>query len=70
MSEPNLRTIEGTKSDADKAKEYKAELRTRLEEVCAILNRANADGLVLGFNITRDGFGRNVIGALDATKPL
>lgn len=58
------------KTDAEKAKAYRAELGPVLEQVAEMVNRAARDGLVLGFNMTRDQFGIMRTGEILVTKPL
>lgn len=62
--------LETTKSDSEKAAEYRAKLVPLLEHACAILNSARSEGLIVGFNVNPDQYGRHRIQAIDVTRPL
>jgi hypothetical protein len=57
-------------SDADKAKYYRDQLRPLLQACADILNDAGHSGIVIGFNVPRDQFGRHVVGEITVTRPL
>ena len=67
---PDLSIVSTGKSETEVATELKARLRTELEAICKTMNEARSHGMQLSFNIGIDGFGRQVITALEATKPL
>jgi hypothetical protein len=57
-------------TDAALAAEVRAELPPLLEQVCAVINRARAHGLIVGFNCNVDQYGRHRPSAIDVTRPL
>lgn len=69
MNEP-IKLATDRKSDADLAKAYRDEMRAALGPVCDILQRARNDGLVIGWNISPDQYGRINVPNIDVTKPL
>ncbi len=74
MSEPSLHpgtiSFVPSKSDAEKAEAYRAEMTEALKPVLDILNRARNDGLIIGWAIGADQFGRVTMPKIDVTKPL
>lgn len=58
------------KTDAEKAATYRAELMPILEKVAGVLNRARAEGLIVGFSVNADQYGRHRIQVIDVTRPL
>jgi hypothetical protein len=58
MIESKVAELVPTKSDADVARELKAELQAPLDQVCAVLNRARAAGLMINIGLPTDQFGR------------
>ncbi len=63
-------SINPAKTDPEKAAQIRAMLTPVLEQVCAIVGDARANGLIVSFNIAPDQFGRVKVQALDITKPL
>jgi len=59
-----------TKTDQEKATEYKNRLRTTLEEAAKIMDEAGRDGIILNFALGRDGFGLMRVQDVNASKPL
>ena len=70
MSDNNIHVLPSNPTDSEKAADYKDRIRQALAPVCAILNEAQAEGIQVTFNCGRDAFGRNVVGAVEAVKPL
>jgi len=62
--------LEPTKSDADKAADYRARIRPLLEQACEIISEARRNGLGIGFNLAPDQFGIQRVGDISVTKPL
>jgi hypothetical protein len=58
------------KRDEDVATELRAEVQPLLEQVVALQNRAAKAGMILGFALSRDQFGRNFVQSIDVIKPL
>lgn len=59
-----------TKSDTDLAAQIKAEARGPLEQLCGIQDRARQAGLMLGFNIGPDEYGKTIVQRISVIKPL
>lgn len=57
------------KSDADMARELRDKVHALLIQVCAEMDAASPRGLIVGFHIDRDKFGRNVP-HIEVVKPL
>ena len=55
---------------AQRAEAYREECRPLLEELAQIIQRARADGLIIGFNVAPDQYGRMKVGEISVTKPL
>lgn len=78
MPDPDLQILPGkiselppNKTDAEKAKAYREEIRPLLEQVGAIVERARrTDGLIIQFSMGADSFGREQVTGLNVTKPL
>ncbi len=68
MGEPV--TLMTNKTDTQKAEAYRAEMTEALKPVLDILNRARNDGLIIGWAIGADQFGRVTMPKIDVTKPL
>lgn len=59
------------KTEAQKAREYRAKVREMMEPVCELINEAaRVDGLKIQFGLTLDGSGRQAIGVVDVMKVL
>lgn len=58
------------KSDAEVAADIKAGAGAMLAPICALMDEARADGLVLNFQIGVDGFGRSRVVDISVVKPL
>ena len=52
------------------ADDLKERLRAALEPVCAIFEEASAAGLVMSFNVNRNGFGRYAVLDVTVVRPL
>lgn len=63
-------TLVTTKSDADKAKSYRDQIRPLLEQACEIITAARRDGLVIGFALAPDQGRTQRVGNIDISKPL
>lgn len=57
-------------NDREQALVYKAAVRTHLEALCATMDEANRKGMRLTFQVGMDGYGRNIVAALDVVKVL
>lgn len=69
MSDPAISLVP-SKTDAEKAAGYRAELMPLFDQLCVVLNRAKADGLIINFNVGADQYGRIKLQATDVLKPL
>lgn len=69
MSEPVVK-LEPTVSDKERADAFKARLRAALAPVIVIMQEANDLGLILGWNIGRNQFGRQDILDIMVHRPL
>lgn len=58
------------KTDADLARELRAEIAPHLAEVCKVLDKARAAGVRLEFQLAADAFGRHVPPYVTVTKSL
>jgi hypothetical protein len=71
MAEPELHSIQGSKiTDAERAKQIRAELVPALEAVCEIITRARREGINVQFQLGPDGYGQQKIGMLDLFKAI
>jgi hypothetical protein len=70
LTDNNLLSITPSKPDAQLAEEIRAELVVALGVVSEIMNRANAHGLQIAFNMGRDQFGRNKLHELQIMRIL
>lgn len=71
MSAENIRLLETGKTDAQIASELRAELTAKITaEILPILDRASVHGIQVGFAIGMGPFGKNVIQAINLSKPL
>lgn len=57
-------------ADAEAAQCVRDALGPLLREVCEVLDRAQAAGLDVNFQINRDQFGKRVVQNLSIVKPL
>jgi hypothetical protein len=57
-------------TDAALAAEVRADMLPLLEQICVILNRARAHGLMIGFNCNVDQYGRHRPSMVDVQRPL
>ena len=71
-NEPNQQhiTLVPTKSDKDLADEYRQRLREAFRPILDIMDEASKNGLLVGFNIARDPFGKAIIQEIQVNKPL
>ncbi len=68
--EATLRML-ATKSDSEKAVEYRERLGKLFVPVCELLTEAKLkDGLDVGFSITTDAMGRSFVNVLKVTREL
>ena len=65
-----LVAMEPGQSDEDKAAAYRAEITPLLDRVVEVVARAKKEGLIIGFNIAADQYGRPKVQTIDITKPL
>ena len=49
-----------TKTDAELASALRCDLADPINELCALIDRAKANGLTVNFNIAPDPYGRSV----------
>lgn len=66
----DLASINPTKTDAEKAEAYRKEMGEVLKPVCDVLERSRKDGLIVGWNLAPDEFGRYRAPFISITKPL
>lgn len=66
----NTIALAPTRSDRDTAADLRQRMQGLLESVMELLDEANRSGLVIGFNLCRDSFGRNRIAEIQVSKPL
>jgi hypothetical protein len=66
----NVTSIDVGPTDADRATDLKRRAEAALAPVVEIMNEAARHGLVLGWAINRDQFGRNRIEQITVLKPL
>jgi hypothetical protein len=66
----NVPTLVPSRSDADLAEEFRAEMRPILDQLVALQNRAARAGLQVGCAIVRDQFGRFFVQTIEVVKPL
>ena len=59
-----------TKPDTEAAADARAKLTPLLEQVAAIMNDIERDGLRIGWQIGRDSFGRQRLLTIDVSRPL
>ncbi len=57
-------------TDQQKADAYRAEIMPHLNAACAVIDRAKKDGLIFGFNLSDDQYGRRTVQGLTVVKPL
>lgn len=69
LEEPKLVTFPAGTTDAEKAESYRKEVRALLDQVCVLRDRARKDGLLIGFNIGWDQYGRSATD-VSVVKPL
>jgi hypothetical protein len=69
-ADSNIASLVPGKTDAEKAAKIRADITPILEQVCAVVGAARAEGMIVSFNIAPDQFGRVKVQALDITKPL
>jgi hypothetical protein len=62
--------IEKARTDAMRAQEIRDQLAPLLAQVCAILNQARADGLIVSFNLGLDMYGRSRVQDMSIVRPL
>jgi hypothetical protein len=65
---PELATI--GQNDRDMAADIKQRVRNALELAAKVMDEANRSGMRVQFHFGVDGFGRNVVAALDVVKVL
>lgn len=70
MSESNLSIVQSGPSDADKAAQYREQIRPLLEQATGLVNAAARDGLVINFALGRDGYGLMRVIEIQVSKPL
>lgn len=71
MSDQPVASLVTTKSDAELAAEYRRRIGPIMDQVREIVGEARSKhGLIIGFNIGPDQFGRIKVLALDITKSL
>lgn len=59
-----------SKSDEERAAEYKAALRAHAEGICAVMTAAKKDGIMIGWEIGWDAAGRAFVQSINSMKPL
>lgn len=57
-----------SKADTELAAQYRDEVTRALQPVLEVLDRAKAQGLVVGFNIKQDPIGRNIIDFIQVVR--
>lgn len=57
-----------SRPDSEVAKDLKAGMITKLEDVCATIDKANAAGFEVSFNLAKRWDGKQVIGQLTIAK--
>lgn len=68
---PSPLRFELPKTDAEIAKDFRDQARAHLELLAELMNEAErTHGMRIGFQIGRDGFGRNTVAALEVVKVL
>lgn len=70
MSNNDPVRLTATKSDAEKATEYKQALGEKLAEACSIITAAKRDGIIIQFQIGTDALGKSFVGDLKALREL
>lgn len=56
------------KPDTEVADEIRKEITRKLDDVCATIAAAKERGFMVGFQLTQDGLGRQVIASLTIAK--
>jgi hypothetical protein len=69
-TKPSLVTFPAGTTDQEKAAIYRSEALPLLEAICSLRDRARKDGLIIGFSLAWDQFGRSVVSDLNIVKPL
>jgi hypothetical protein len=69
MNEPLKLHIDG-RTDAERAKQARDNLRPLLEQVCEMLQEIKKGGIIATFNLSPDQFGNYRVQQIDVTKPL
>ncbi len=62
--------VETLRTEAQKAADYRAEIMPILDQACEIISRARKEGLIIGFNISPDQYGRSRVAEITIVKPL
>jgi hypothetical protein len=70
MSTGNVTELPARVSDEDRAKQVREKLKPMLEQVAAVLNEAQKDGLTVNFTLNKDAYGRFGAIAVDVVRPL
>lgn len=63
-------TLVTTKSDEERAAEYKAQMRAAADKVCEIVTAAKRDGILISWQMSWDAAGRAFVSSVDSMKPL
>lgn len=67
---PATTNVERLKTDSSVAQDLRQDILPLLNGVCAVMDRARAQGLKVGFNVSQDNFGRHRVTDIEIVKPL
>ena len=70
LQDNNVLRLETSKTDAEKATEYKKQLGEALKPICEIMGAAKRDNIMLSWSIQHDALNRFFLASLMATKEL
>ena len=63
-------TVVPGKTDRELAEDFRSRVRDALQPVLAIMDEVNAAGLVIGWRVERNAFGRNAVTVIEVSRPL
>lgn len=58
------------RTDAVRAAGYCERLQSLVQQICAIMNEAHAEGLDLTFQVAKDQCGRHFVPSINVVRPL
>lgn len=65
-----IENVEPLRTESVKAQEIRAAITPLLDDLCEIINQARREGLIVGFQIGMDQYGRSRPQDISIVKPL